>query len=139
ELLAVIAILAILIIIALPNILKMFNNAKKNSFVSESRSLYKTAQQNFISTNGGAYCYSNMIGFECDELDMTGRKNFDYYVQFNESGEIETIHMYDGNYCIFADVYYDDLDSDYVEIDYLTSEITEEGYDCRPCGLGGLC
>ena len=118
----------------------MFNNAKKNSFVSEARSVYKTAEQKFVTGEGGEVCFSSDPNDDwCEELDMSGRKNFDYYVQFNESGEIESIHMYDGNYCISADVYYDNLDSDYVEIDYLTSEITEEGYDCRPCGLGGEC
>ena len=36
ELLAVIAILAILVIIALPNVLSMYNEARKNTFVTES-------------------------------------------------------------------------------------------------------
>lgn len=137
ELLAVIAILAILIIIALPNILKMFNNAKKNSFVSETRGLYKTAQQNFITSNGGASCYSNIPGFECDELDMTGRKNFEYFVGFDEYGEVSVISMYDGNYCVYLDN--ENMDTDFIEIDTITSEVTEEGYDCRDCVFFDNC
>ena len=41
ELLAVIAILALLIIIALPNVLEMFNRVKKEIFLTEAKNLYK--------------------------------------------------------------------------------------------------
>ena len=49
ELLAVIAILAILVIIALPNIMSMFGDARKNSFTTELKEIYKVAQQQWIS------------------------------------------------------------------------------------------
>ena len=45
ELLAVIAILAILVIIALPNVLGMFNQAKKDTFTTETKEMVKIAQQ----------------------------------------------------------------------------------------------
>ena len=43
ELLAVIAIMAILLIIALPNVLKMFNESKEKIFLTESKSVFKEA------------------------------------------------------------------------------------------------
>ncbi|NLC48261.1 MAG: prepilin-type N-terminal cleavage/methylation domain-containing protein [Tenericutes bacterium] len=99
ELLAVIAILAILIIIALPNILRMFNNAKKNSFVTEARSIFKTAEQNYITSNGEEWCYSNNYS-GCGDLNMTGRTNVYYYVEFDNSGGIDYIEVMDDNYYI---------------------------------------
>ncbi|NLC48244.1 MAG: prepilin-type N-terminal cleavage/methylation domain-containing protein [Tenericutes bacterium] len=128
ELLAVIAILAILIIIALPNILKMFNNAKKNSFVSESRSVYKTAEQKYITGNSEYYCYSNFPDEGCEELDMTGRKNIDYYIMFNEEGKIDVFYMRDDNYCIMLD--YEDYDEFGVE-DLTSDRVFDEN-----CGHG---
>ena len=49
ELLAVVAILSLLVIIALPNVMSMFNNAKKNAFATELKEVYKTAEQKWIS------------------------------------------------------------------------------------------
>ncbi|NLC48320.1 MAG: prepilin-type N-terminal cleavage/methylation domain-containing protein [Tenericutes bacterium] len=140
ELLAVIAILAILIIIALPNILKMFNTAKKNSFVSESRSMFKTAEQKFITSNGEFTCYSNDpddFGEGCAELDTTGRKNFTYSIWFSEDGEMEYFYMQDDNYCVYLDYYYSD--DGYVGVEDIVSEIVGEGDICGSCGFGGPC
>ena len=43
ELLAVIAILAILVIIALPSVISMYNNAKKQVFLTEAQTVASTA------------------------------------------------------------------------------------------------
>ncbi len=103
ELLAVIAILAILIIIALPNVLEMFNNAKKDSFITEARSVYKTAQQRYVTDGGTATCYSNDNSY-CDDLEMSGRSNLYYYLEFSPDGKIYYFEVYDDNY----DIYYDE-------------------------------
>ena len=52
ELLAVIAILAILVIIALPNVLGMFNQAKKDTFTTETKEMVKITQQQYLATFG---------------------------------------------------------------------------------------
>ena len=52
ELLAVIAILAILVIIALPNVLSMFNQAKEDTFATETKEMVKIAQQQYLATFG---------------------------------------------------------------------------------------
>ena len=52
ELLAVIAILAILVIIALPNVLSMFNQAKEDTFTTETKEMVKIAQQQYLATFG---------------------------------------------------------------------------------------
>lgn len=65
ELLAVIAILAILTVIAVPNVLKMYNNSKKNAFIVQAR---KTANvsQDYLTT-------SKKTSFDCNDL-LTGQK-----------------------------------------------------------------
>jgi prepilin-type N-terminal cleavage/methylation domain-containing protein len=123
ELLAVIAILAILIIIALPNILEMFNNAKKDSFVTEARSIYKSAQQKYIADGGVGYIYTN-IDDEYDELNMSGRTDYDYWIEFNDDGNIVFFMMYDDNYC-----YYNSTDGEPVNIEDIIKDVLHEGND----------
>ena len=49
ELLAVISILAILVIIALPNIIETYRNARKDSFLTEVKSMLTGAESTFLS------------------------------------------------------------------------------------------
>ena len=102
ELLAVIAILAILIIIALPNVLEMFNNAKRDSFITEARSVFKTAQQKYVTDGGTVTCYSNNNS-SCDDLEMSGRSNLYYSLEFTSEGRVYHFEVYDDNYIIYYD------------------------------------
>ena len=52
ELLAVIAILAILVLVAVPNVLGMFNQAKKDTFTTETKEMVRIAQQQYLTTFG---------------------------------------------------------------------------------------
>ena len=52
ELLAVIAILAILVLVAVPNVLGMFNNAKKDTFATETKDMIRIAQQQYLADFG---------------------------------------------------------------------------------------
>ena len=97
ELLAVIAILAILVIIALPNVLKMFRNAKENTFVTEVQEIVKTAEQNYLSgslSNKECKCFSSTS----NPLNLTGRNNIKYYVEFNDNGQVINLTVKDDNY-----------------------------------------
>ena len=101
ELLAVIAILAILVIIALPNVLKMFRNAKENTFVTEVQEIVKTAEQKYISSsfsNGECKCFSSKATDTKHNLDMNGRNNIEYYVEFNDNGQVINLIVKDDNY-----------------------------------------
>ena len=49
ELLVVIAILALLVIIALSNVLSMFNKAKKDTFLTEAKTVYKEVSKKYIT------------------------------------------------------------------------------------------
>ncbi len=87
ELLAVIAILAILVIIALPNVMKMYNDARQGTFDSEAKSIYKIAQQTFLSRmETTEKIYSNISG-SSDSLDIQAG-NSTYCIKLNSSGKV---------------------------------------------------
>ena len=109
ELLAVIAILAILVIIALPNVLSMFNQAKKNTFVTEAQSIFSAAETQFVSDavqdmskwNEGI-SYARINGERVDYLegyykllDLSGNTNIDYYIHFNNAGQVTEYYVSD--------------------------------------------
>ena len=102
ELLAVIAILAILVIIALPNVMGMFNSAKKNSFITELKEIYKTAQQEYINDsmfNQSEQIYARCNSGKCsNELDLSGRSELEYFIKFNNSGNVIEYYATDGTY-----------------------------------------
>ena len=99
ELLAVIAILAILVIIALPNVINMFNNARKNSFLTEAKSVFKESANKYMSGSLGEanssthiYCRSNTDSL--NPLDLSGRK-INYYIRTDRSGNANTVVVWD--------------------------------------------
>lgn len=118
ELLAVIAILAILVIIALPNVLGMFNQAKKDTFTTETKEMVKIAQQQYLATFGKQTRYAtagsegidaSMIipctssttltdGQYCKiEKEAGNLKSF--VIEFRTSdGQVDTIKANDGTY-----------------------------------------
>ena len=101
ELLAVIAILAILVIIALPNIMSMFNDARKNSFTTETKEIYKVAQQQWISDSlfeTNEQVYSRCSSCTGKSLDMSGRSQLEYYIKINKAGNVVEYYTTDGTY-----------------------------------------
>ncbi len=98
ELLAVIAILAILVIIALPNVINMYNSAKKQTFLTEARTIYKEAQKKYVSDSISGNKV-NTISSNGNKLDLTGNK-VDYYIKIDSAGNITDFKAYDGSYCI---------------------------------------
>ena len=137
ELLAVIAILAILVIIALPNVMGMFNTAKKNSFTTEVKQIYKTAQQEWM--NDSLFSTDEQEYVRCatcsgKSLDLTGRKELEYYIRFNKAGNVVEYYATDGTYQFG---YYGDglLITDITEVDQV-SEL-DEGDIITITGYGG--
>ena len=124
ELLAVIAILAILVIIALPNVLGMFNQAKKDTFATETKEMVKIAQQQYLA-NFGKYTNYAIKGSKANEavnagpvttvdcenhsadynpskyciITKDGGNLTSFYVEFNASdGAVKKVFSYDGTY-----------------------------------------
>ena len=108
ELLAVIAILAILVIVAMPNVLGMFNQAKLNTFVTETQTIMSQSSVKFVSealkTKGKElvfYKNSNEpdeAKKKYNELDMSGNEK-NYFVKMNRNGEFVRVVVWDDNFC----------------------------------------
>ena len=111
ELLAVIAILAILVIIALPNVLSMFNQAKEDTFATETKEMVKIAQQQYLATFGKFTKFSIASTTECSssstlDADTTTCKinkeagNLtSFSIVFKKAdGQVDTINSTDGTY-----------------------------------------
>ena len=101
ELLAVIAILGILIIIALPNMIALFNESKKNSFTNEAKSIAQTAEQEWINDSmlsTDVVVYSRCSIGCVHPLQLSGRGNIDYYIKLDREGKIIEYRVTDGTY-----------------------------------------
>ena len=113
ELLAVIAILAILVIMALPAVLNMFTKARVDTFENEVKTVFRTAQQNYLLNGGSAITYGNKpasSSVTCRALDMTGNASLKYYIDINGSGQVVKIEATNGTY------YYSKTDNNGFEI-----------------------
>ncbi len=115
ELSAVIAILAILVIIALPNVMGMFNQAKKNSFTTEVKNVFQVAQQQWMtdsmmSTDSITYArVANGASLKCNgkdlpQLQLSGRTELQYIITINKSGNVTKFYAKDGTYQMKSDV-----------------------------------
>ena len=95
ELLAVIAIMAILLIIALPNVLKMFNESKEKIFLTESKSVFKEAiNQTIKDRNLSDVIYCKSMNDEINPLHMSGREIY-YYIKANVNDKTGTVIVWD--------------------------------------------
>ena len=95
ELLAVIAIMAILLIIALPNVLKMFNESKEKIFLTESKSVFKEAiNQTIKDRNFSDVIYCKSMNDEINPLHMSGREIY-YYIKANVNDKTGTVIVWD--------------------------------------------
>ena len=111
ELLAVIAILAILVIIALPNVLSMFNQAKEDTFATETKEMVKIAQQQYLATFGKYTKFSIESTTDCssdsdyDAATTTCKINKEagnltsFSVEFKKAnGQVDKVNSTDGTY-----------------------------------------
>ncbi len=104
ELLAVIAILAILVIMALPAVLNMFTQARIDTFENEVKTIFRTAEQQYLLNGGGAIDFGNAYsstmpsGKKCRELDMTGNTSLKYYIKMDANGNVVKLMATNGTY-----------------------------------------
>ena len=107
ELLAVIAILAILVAIIMPNVMKEYNKAKADVFVIDAQSFVNNAMSKFTNDSmiqgGKTVYYSNIYNSDLNTrtLDIESDKN--YFVEMDRNGNIKRFILYDNTFCY--DVY----------------------------------
>ena len=108
ELLAVIAILAILVVLVLPNVLELFRGSRKNAFISETQSIYKTMEGDLLSktmaAGGNEYSgtYTNVSGCDGYEAGKTElaimNSNIKYYIVITHGKVTQFIAQNDAYY-----------------------------------------
>lgn len=108
ELLAVITVLGLLLILAVPKVNSIINDSKKKTFLGEAQAVYRTAKMKALDLanegEGGIIDSKGSI-----KLDMKGNK-LDYCVIVDETATITRITVSNGTYII-------DGDSDFMSLD----------------------
>ncbi len=118
ELLAVIAILAILVIIALPSVVRMFTEAKKNTFITEVKTVYRESASKFISESSKGNKLSSISSGDDTKLDMSG-ENLDYCVILDNQGKVKKLAVGNNSYYMML--------SDINDIESITKDDVKDG------------
>ena len=114
ELLAVIAIMALVILIAIPNVIEGINGARKENFANEVTTIMSSAKAQYNMDKGrskvkyevisgkrvAAYCQNwNAEGeTECNDentLSNSNNSKFKYRIELNVDGEIQNMYLTD--------------------------------------------
>jgi prepilin-type N-terminal cleavage/methylation domain-containing protein len=113
ELLAVIAIMAVIILIAIPNVMKSINEGKKNSFGNEVATLMSTAKSNFNLDKGretikftikdgkriATYCQNWTEDEDCQNSFSTENgSKMKYKVMLDIDGKIQYMYVTDNRF-----------------------------------------
>ncbi len=102
ELLAVIAILAILVIIALPNVINMYNQAKKETFLTETKKIYSESEKKYISSLVSGNNVKKISSQDNSKLDMVGEK-LQYCIILNNNGKVKSMKVSNGKWLASLD------------------------------------
>lgn len=106
ELLAVIIILSVLMLIAVPGVLKLMDNSKKNAFVTQAQMIYKSATEQYIidstkSAEGVTYCKDIAGTTEgVKKLDLTGTNRVYYKIKIDAEGNVVSYHISNDVYSV---------------------------------------
>lgn len=98
ELLAVIAILSILVIVALPNAISSYKKSKDQLFLTEAQTVASTSTRQYLTEDslelleGAVYCKSKTD--QKNKLDISNGKKY-YYVQVDEDGNQKKLIIWD--------------------------------------------
>ncbi len=106
ELLAVIAILAIIIAFAFPKILEQFNQAKTGAFVTQAQSIYRGASETYMTeeltgNGGGTYYYDGTESSSTLALDDS--TTVKYYIVMTPAGIVTSFKIYNEKYEIIIE------------------------------------
>ena len=108
ELLAVITVLGLLLILAVPKVNSIINDSKKKTFLGEAQAVYRTAKMKALdlaNEESGGIIYSK----GSTKLDMKGNK-LDYCAIVDETATITSITVSNGTYIVSGDSNFMSLD-----------------------------
>ena len=105
ELIAVIAILSILLVMALPQVLELFNDSRESAFITQVQSIYRAAEEQYVSdqllpnegTTATSYCKDATNSNTDDDLNISNDDVL-YNIEFNSEGQITLIEVSDDKF-----------------------------------------
>ncbi len=104
ELLAVVGVLAMLMVIAIPNAVDAYKESKKKNFLTDVQTVYKTAiDQSKIDNYGkrSSITYARLDGQEVDtlhSLDLTGSTKMNFVIVVEYDGTVSSYYASDGEF-----------------------------------------
>ena len=123
ELLCVIAILAILVLIAMPSVMDMYNQAKMHSFLNEAKVLYKEAVVIYVAEKKKGNKLSEFNSNDPYDSYLT-ESNLKYCVELDTKGRVTSLKVSNGSY-------YVEGDGNFLSID--VSKVIEGSYEDLEC------
>lgn len=121
EMIAAIAILSMLVLLTLPNVLKIFLEAKKKSFVNEAMIVLRQSESDYIEDSlftSAAKTYAS----DGNKLSLDGR-DLTYVINLDRKGKVLNYVVHDDEFCIATNKDYKTLTTDDVNVD--KCEITD--------------
>lgn len=103
ELLAVIALLGVILMLVVPNVLSLFNNARKNLFQDEVLNVYNTSYTTYVyRSSQGDYTKRFCVGKDSatNKIELEEKEGLYYDVTVNSLGEIISLKVSDGTFGI---------------------------------------
>ena len=94
ELLVVIALISLLMLLVVPNVLKLYNNGKKNAFYDEIINLYSSSYSTYLlRSSEGDYRKKFCVGQDSETstfnpLEIASKKNLWYDIDINDDGDV---------------------------------------------------
>ena len=110
ELIAVIALLAAILLIVMPNIVRTFDNGKVKAFATLVQDVYRQAEKDYaedyaFNEERNAYCDSDSAdylydeyGIECKPLKYNDETAY-YYITLDNRGKVSSIMVGNEDYC----------------------------------------
>lgn len=93
ELLAVVIVLSLIMVIAVPYVMKTLNDSRKKTFDTQAKSIWQSAEKQYLADSMRGiekHCYGT------GELDLaTIAPNVSYYVNLDENGKVVSIKVQD--------------------------------------------
>lgn len=106
ELLAVIALIGAMLLLVVPNVISLFNNAKKDLFKDEVLNVYNTTYSTYVyRSSQGDYSKRFCVGKDTttNTVDLEEKDNFYYDITVNSLGEILSLKVSNDTYGITLD------------------------------------
>ncbi len=107
EIIVVIALLAVIIVIAVPNIIEFYNNAKLNSFLDEAKTIYKNIETSY---NNDFMEETIKVTRYCDSSESYIRKlrlkkpdDISYDIELADNGNVIKFYVMNNSYQLLLD------------------------------------